>query len=267
MKASHDPTIAAVQAAQRQRRDAAEACEVRYQNLLQTDTNLASAYERYLVEGKAIDSAFEHQIEPWKQHFLASNPGLPLPQFLMPGFKSYAALQRRAAEQTDERSSARPAVPSRVPAAGNVGHSLNPTLEPNFGALTPTKVGKSEPHGSLTDRHWAWIIAGVVIFTAVSLFAAVAFGGSGNSNKNPGANTPVILTLCETAMRTASREPDSTLAEPLIMYTTQACGSKLEWIAAVKRFPGAMGMMDYTNAQAAQSWEIVCYDAPAAPAC
>ena len=68
-------------------------------------------------------------------------------------------------------------------------------------------------------------------------------------------------------MRTASREPDSTLAEPLIMATTQACGSKAAWIAAVKKFPGAMGMMDYTDAQARQSWELVCYDVPTAPAC
>lgn len=170
--------------------------------------------------------------------FFASNPGLPLRPFLMPGFQSFSVQQQQATQQINENSN-RAAQPT-IPAASRV----------------------------LSNTQWAWIVGGAPILLVISvIFVANVFGGANRSSKTPVAKTAISLTICEKTMLTASREPDSTLAEPLIMKTTQLCGSKEEGIAAVQKFPGAMGMRDYTNAQAVQSWEIVSYNAPAAPAC
>ncbi|WP_449372264.1 DUF732 domain-containing protein [Arthrobacter psychrolactophilus] len=52
------------------------------------------AHEVYLLEGRGIDASFEYKVEPLRQHFLASNPGEPLPDFLTPGFQSFATRQQ-----------------------------------------------------------------------------------------------------------------------------------------------------------------------------
>lgn len=144
-------------------------------------------------------------------------------------------------------------------------------LQPGFKAFAPQlqqlTTPKTKPDAPVMLAGYpmrTWKIAGVMGVLGVILIAMMS-----SCDTSPKVKTapPATLTSCEIAMRTASQEPDSTLAEPLIMATTNACGSKAAWVAAVKKFPAAMGAMDFTDATASQTWELVCYDAPTARAC
>ncbi|WP_104091817.1 DUF732 domain-containing protein [Arthrobacter sp. GMC3] len=85
----------------------ASACDVRYQNKLLASQSPAHAHEVYLLEWRAIDADYEDKVEPWRQHFLASNPGVPLPDFLTPGFQSFAARQLPAVAPKPKKSGLR----------------------------------------------------------------------------------------------------------------------------------------------------------------
>ena len=152
------------------------------------------------------------------------------------------------------------------------GRVLPPFLVPGFQALTLGKPDTKKQRSALTSkRREPLTYMQRVLILGSPIILMVVFGVVSNVVSDlrsaPTTKPAVSLSSCESAMHTASREPDSALAEPLIMATTQACRSKAAWIAAVKQFPGAMGMMDFSDAQARQSWELVCYEVPSAPAC
>lgn len=183
----------------------------------------------YVDRLRAIDARYEQMMEPYRQKFHADYPGEPLPPFMEPGYQAIT-----------------PGNLVNLPSARTMKQPEPPAMLAGYPVRT-------------------WKIAAIIGVVGIILFAMLS-----SCDNSPNAKTApqqVTLTACETAMRTASREPDSTLAEPLIMATTQACGSQASWVTAVKKFPAAMGMTSYTDAQARQSWELVCYDAPTAPAC
>lgn len=183
----------------------------------------------YVDKLRVIDARYEQMLEPCRQRFSADYPGQPLPPFLEPGYQAIT-----------------PGNLVKLPSASTMKQPKPPAMLAGYPVRT-------------------WKIAAVIGVVGILFFAMLSSCDSSSNTKT--APQQVTLTTCETAMRTAAREPDSTLAEPLIMATTQACGSKAAWITAVKKFPAAMGMMSFTNAEARQSWELVCSDTPTAPAC
>lgn len=183
----------------------------------------------YVDKLRIIDARFEQMMEPYRQKFRSDYPGQPLPPFMEPGYQSIT-----------------PGSLVNLPSVATMKQPDPPAMLAGYPVRT-------------------WKIAAVIGVVGILFFAMLSSCDNSPSTKT--SAQPVTLTTCETAMRTASREPDSTLAEPLIMATTQACGSKAAWVAAVKKFPAAMGMMSFTDAEARQSWELVCNDAPNAPAC
>jgi hypothetical protein len=71
---------------------------------------------------------------------------------------------------------------------------------------------------------------------------------------------------CQESMTKAADEPDSTLAEPLIISTLTACTSVDEWLSELERQPSAMGL----TAQARLGridLSVVCFRAPTTPVC
>lgn len=95
MTAQIDPTTLAVQTAQARRQVEAQECNAWYQQQqLLADRDPQAVREEWLRQGLAIDVAFEQQVEPWRQHYLAANPGQTLPGFLTPGFQSFSVKQQ-----------------------------------------------------------------------------------------------------------------------------------------------------------------------------
>lgn len=200
-----DPTTAAVQAAQQRRLVEASACDARYKDKLATGQSPSQAHQQYLAEGRAIDAEFERTVEPWRQHFLAANPGEPLPAFLTPGFKSFAVRQQRVV-----------APPQTV-----------------------------EKHQEKKNPLWWMPLVGAGIVGLFILGGCVSMVV--NSSKTKDHTSISALTPCEDAMRIASLEPDSTKADPLIATTLSTCSSKAEWVAALTKFPAAMGVTYVTD--------------------
>jgi hypothetical protein len=88
----------------------------------------------------------------------------------------------------------------------------------------------------------------------------------------PGIPTAdVVGVLCDEAMAIAAAEPDQRLALPLVAATLDACSGVAEWLAALNRYPGAMGWdstppggvgrLDVQNACYINPDTTVCVDA------
>lgn len=108
---------------------------------------------------------------------------------------------------TDDRSPRTPAVPNRAtPATG------------------------SSPSGGISTKG---ILVLLALLAVIGTVIALAQGGGRSTT----ATDP-----CGTAMAAAAAEPDSTRADPLIRQTLSACTSVDEWLAALRRHPGAMGL-------------------------
>lgn len=215
----------AVSAASNRRRAAAQACTDRYQQKLLSGQSPQRLYAEYLHEGRAIDATFENEVEPWRQHFLASNPNQALPLFLQPGFQSFSARQQL------QKS------PAQIPM---------PQAPPMIAGY-PQRT---------------WITAGVILVVGLLFFGLISSCDSRNSTES---KPPPTLTSCENSMRIASLEPDSTRADPLIAATLSSCSNKTEWIAALTKFPAAMGVTYVTDGKLEH--EAACSNEPSAPAC
>lgn len=87
---------------------------------------------------------------------------------------------------------------------------------------------------------------------AVALTAIVALSGCGTSD-NPetpdttGSPDPTEASECLETMRLAADEIDPSKAVPLITETLDACKTADEWLAALEKYPAAMGLGPQDN--------------------
>ncbi|MBI9115590.1 hypothetical protein [Sanguibacter suaedae] len=67
-------------------------------------------------------------------------------------------------------------------------------------------------------------------------------------------------------METAADEPDSAAANPLIVETLSACASAAEWLSALEREPGALGMTERAEI-GRLDLEVSCWKNESTPVC
>lgn len=71
---------------------------------------------------------------------------------------------------------------------------------------------------------------------------------------------------CLQAMTTTADEPDSGLANPLIIATLSECTSTAEWLSALEREPGALGMTERAEI-GRLDLEVSCWGNESTPVC
>jgi hypothetical protein len=98
-------------------------------------------------------------------------------------------------------------------------------------------------------------MAGVLVAGLVFVAPACNGGGDGptsstrspSASPTPGSPPPTTASVsqqCLDAMEAAAAEPDPAAADPLIVRTLDACASVDEWLEALRRHPGAMGLTE-----------------------
>ena len=162
-------------------------------------------------------------MEPHRQRFLIDYPGQPLPPFLVSGYQA-----------------------------------ITPANLVNLPPASTTKRPDSQQKVAGYPQR-TWVIAAVILIVGLVFFAAIS--SCDTSSKK--TTTSTGLTACEIAMRAAAREPDSTKADPLIRKSLYTCKSKAQWVAALTKYPAAMGMYEVTGTE----WTAACIGEESAPAC
>lgn len=71
---------------------------------------------------------------------------------------------------------------------------------------------------------------------------------------------------CRESMTKAADEPDSALAEPLIIGTLTACTSVDEWLSELERQPSAMGLTERATLGRIDL-SVACFRAPTTSVC
>ncbi|MHA7303844.1 DUF732 domain-containing protein [Arthrobacter sp. TMN-49] len=185
-----DPTTAAVRAAQQQRVDAASASDERYKNKLTAGQSPSQAHQVYLTEGRAIDADFERTVEPWRQHFIASHPGEPLPDFLTPGFQSFSARQQSVAVPQPKKSGLRwlPLV-----GVGIVGLFIIGGCASMFASSSPSKENKTVVSVMTDDEKFIKLVRQETTLPQISDATLIKLAKSACASLSNGGNTTEVL--------------------------------------------------------------------------